>query len=577
MAISGKTLQTVRHSLILILLVVCTRLWVIDDPFILDDFTLLIKLQDQDHPAFHKILELYSFARPGETSSWHAWWSDPGLRLSYFRPLAGFLLWLDFELWGRNPLPYHVTSLLLYLGCVLAMYRFAALLYKSQIGLCAAAVFAVSPVHFTNIEWVANRVDIVSGFWQILGYSIYVNRRAEANRQWRTAILVTGCYVLGLLGKENALMFPLSLLLLHAILNYEPAADRPGSARIYRQLLWKTQMLLVSISAIWGGLFIARGHGVNSGYSLVSLASFWDFLHQMVKALLLYLYSLVGHIELQETMKFDMVDEYLHVTILLLCLGAICIMLVNRILGRRGLYLMILTCIPLLAAAPFRLSDRLCFLSVVWVALLVGGVLKKLFESSLPMVMKATGTAIVLGWMVLAAADEAIDRTARREEWCSQQDDFIAQTRAFLGKAPQATTLFYLNLPTPLFAVSLADNISWNFPNRKLRCYPLTVFFDPPLILLKDQHTFRLRSSINYPFFSSLTEKIFLVSDTPDPERVYTTLDFRARVGRINEDGVSEVEYVFTEPVTHPTYVFVSWGTSGKAAATQLSFAQAFR
>jgi hypothetical protein len=58
------------------------------------------------------------------------WWTSPGLRLAFFRPLSAISMWVDYQLWPNLPALMHLHSLLLYAALVAA----ATLLYRRLLG-----------------------------------------------------------------------------------------------------------------------------------------------------------------------------------------------------------------------------------------------------------------------------------------------------------------------------------------------------------------------------------------------------------------------------------------------------------
>ena len=59
------------------------------------------------------------------------WWSLESLRISFWRPLAAFTHWLDYQLWPNSPAIMHFHSLIL-LGGLVAV---ATKLYQRILGL----------------------------------------------------------------------------------------------------------------------------------------------------------------------------------------------------------------------------------------------------------------------------------------------------------------------------------------------------------------------------------------------------------------------------------------------------------
>jgi hypothetical protein len=86
-----------------------------------------------------------------------------------------------------------------------------------------AGLFAVHPLHVESVAWVAERKDVLSGFFYILalaGYAFYA--RMPGRRRYGVVLVL---FVLGLMSKPMVVTLPFALLLLdvrvaNAVLSY---------------------------------------------------------------------------------------------------------------------------------------------------------------------------------------------------------------------------------------------------------------------------------------------------------------------------------------------------------------------
>ncbi len=175
-----------------------------------DDMGMVLAMDGVAPPVIPGAFHLYTFmsGAPGERDSLVSqsqipWWSVDGIRISFLRPLSSALLWLDHALGGRNPLPYHVHSLLWYLAATLAAAMlFRRLLPAREAGL-AAVLFAIAPAHFMLGAWPSARHVAISGTFAILALVFHIDARCGAGR-WRGALSAL-CAVLALAAGETAL------------------------------------------------------------------------------------------------------------------------------------------------------------------------------------------------------------------------------------------------------------------------------------------------------------------------------------------------------------------------------------
>jgi len=125
------------------------------------------------------------------------------LRYGYYRPVVKALYALEYAGWGRNPFGYHVTNVLLHVGCTLLV---VLLLRRLRLGplpaLGAGLLFAVHPIHTESVAWIAGRTDVVAFFFSALSFLLFL----EARRRGVLIALSWICFALALLAKEMSVV-----------------------------------------------------------------------------------------------------------------------------------------------------------------------------------------------------------------------------------------------------------------------------------------------------------------------------------------------------------------------------------
>ena len=150
------------------------------------------------------------------------WPGAPG-RIGLFRPLTAATYALEWELWGDDPAPFHVTNVLLHaLATVLVFGVLLTLLGRRPPGVAAAvagsAVFAVHPVHVEAVANVVGRAELLAATSVLAACLLYlrIGSNASPRRLWWGAVGVAAAYFLGLASKEIAVTLPALLLVLEA-------------------------------------------------------------------------------------------------------------------------------------------------------------------------------------------------------------------------------------------------------------------------------------------------------------------------------------------------------------------------
>lgn len=87
-------------------------------------------------------------------------WLSPKSIPQYY-PLVHTSFWVEYQLWGLNPMGYHLVNVLLHIGAAFLLWRLL-LLIGLPYAWMAAAVFALHPVQVESVAWVTERKNVLS-------------------------------------------------------------------------------------------------------------------------------------------------------------------------------------------------------------------------------------------------------------------------------------------------------------------------------------------------------------------------------------------------------------------------------
>lgn len=161
----------------------------------------------------------------------HIHWMWTSHLMNRYIPITWMTLGLDYNIWGLEPLGYHLTNILWHAANAVIFYFLAMALFRRAIpedsiamraripvgALFAAIIFALHPLRVESVAWVTERRDLVSGFFYLFATLVYVRGIQDAPPRRLTRKHYWGClalFILGILSKEMVVTLPVVLLIL---------------------------------------------------------------------------------------------------------------------------------------------------------------------------------------------------------------------------------------------------------------------------------------------------------------------------------------------------------------------------
>ncbi|MEO8903174.1 MAG: tetratricopeptide repeat protein [Polyangiaceae bacterium] len=238
-----------------------------------------------------------------DSSGLRSIWLRPTALQQYY-PLSGTTFWLDHQLWGFRPLPYHLENVLLH---ALAALLFGRSLRRLAIpgAWLASAMFALHPVMVESAAWIAERKNVLSlplCLGALLAYLDFERRRrgtvggglpeppaassaARPRTGYASLSYVLACllFLAALLAKTTACFFPAAILLL--------AWWRRGALRWRQDVLPTLPFFVLGIGmcalTAWLEKAHVGAHGADyaltvSERCLIAGRAFWFYLGKLV-------------------------------------------------------------------------------------------------------------------------------------------------------------------------------------------------------------------------------------------------------------------------------------------------------
>ena len=135
-------------------------------------------------------------------------WFSMGATPQYY-PVAHSVFWLQYQLWGDNPLGYHLVNITLH---ATSAFLLAVVLRRLKVrgAVLAAVVFALHPVHVESVAWMTELKNTLSGVFYMASALAYLD--FDTTRTPRRYVLALVLFVLALLSKGVTATLPAALL-----------------------------------------------------------------------------------------------------------------------------------------------------------------------------------------------------------------------------------------------------------------------------------------------------------------------------------------------------------------------------
>lgn len=128
-----------------------------------------------------------------------------------YRPVKSATHFVDYALWGLNPLGYHLHNLILHcLNAILMFYLLSAIFRNPGFSLLAVALFATHPIQSETVSAINYRHNLLIVFFLLLAMLTYI--RSFKSKKLLYLLLTYALYFLAVFSKEAAIMFPLILV-----------------------------------------------------------------------------------------------------------------------------------------------------------------------------------------------------------------------------------------------------------------------------------------------------------------------------------------------------------------------------
>ena len=154
-----------------------------------------------------------------------------------YAPFNEFLYLSLYSVFGYNPFVFHLASLLIHIvnSCLvfIVLKKLLALSGRiperdkvNLISFITALTFCIHPFNVESVAWMSASKVLVYAFFYLLAtytFLLYLERKKK-----RFYVYTVVLFIFSFLGKEQAVVFPLCMILIYWLLNYKLSDKKFG-------------------------------------------------------------------------------------------------------------------------------------------------------------------------------------------------------------------------------------------------------------------------------------------------------------------------------------------------------------
>lgn len=171
-------------------------------------------------------------------------WAFSSFHTGNWHPVTWLSHMIDAQKFGTNAAGHHLVNVALHaLNAALVFLLLMRLTAAPWRSFVAALLFAIHPLHVESVAWIAERKDLLSGFFfflTLIAWDRYVRKQSSTRY-----ICVLSLYALGLMAKPMLVTLPLLLLLL----DWWPLRRFNAQCRPARLFAEKIPFLVLSLAS----------------------------------------------------------------------------------------------------------------------------------------------------------------------------------------------------------------------------------------------------------------------------------------------------------------------------------------
>ncbi|OQA00580.1 MAG: TPR repeat-containing protein YrrB [Bacteroidetes bacterium ADurb.Bin408] len=295
-----------------------------------------------------------------------------------YHPLTTLSYAIEYHFFGLNPLPYHITNVIIHLISTWLIYVFILRLCGQKVtALTVAFIFALHPMHVESVAWISERKDVMYTMFFIAGMNNYLKYLRNSKRI--EALFVAFLFfTASVMSKSAAVVFPpVMVLIAYYIKKKLPLRD------------WLILIPFFIVSLFFGILALNTQHDamgadkLNSMYTLIEkivLVCYGTFFY-IIRFIIPYGFSTFHPYPVAVSGSLPFIYYTAPIVLLSLVAGIFFLKKENKRQVVFGILFFILTIILVLQLIPIgdaMVSERYTYLPYTGLAFIAGSFLSKM-------------------------------------------------------------------------------------------------------------------------------------------------------------------------------------------------------
>lgn len=235
---------------------------------------------------------------------------------------------LNYRLGGFDVFGYHVVNIALHLMTAMLLYAFVVLVFETPLlrhsemaqkrhylGFFTALVFVAHPVQTEAVNWIWQRVAVLSAFFYVAAVVTYMKARLETEKKWRkTAFFMLSLVatVLAMKTKQNSFTIPFMIALCEFVF-----FEGPIRTRLAALVPFAATLLIIPFSYLFILDFSFQQSTAGISNPLAAEISRNDYLITQIRAMATYIRLLFVPVNLPIFQEFRLYDNFFDREVLL--------------------------------------------------------------------------------------------------------------------------------------------------------------------------------------------------------------------------------------------------------------------